>query len=155
MADLLIDATTPPRAARSRPGRLAATPTRRTSGARYRGAVAKGIADNRESAPDRKDARAGPPVRAHEEMILRFAADLAVGHSLEHEPERDGPQRQGAAADLRRKLAHPGRPGRLRASSSPICPPPANGASMLLDALRDLFNGRAWLPPGLQPRRIT
>ena len=24
-----------------------------------------------------------------------------------------------------------------------------------LDALRDLFNGRAWLPPGLQPRRIT
>jgi hypothetical protein len=36
-------------------------------------------------------------------------------------------------------------------SSSPTCPPRPNGGLSKPDALRGLFNGHAWLPPGLEP----
>ena len=122
MADLLIDANAPATAART--AGQASLSDAGLAGIRswYRGAVAKGIADNqRQDAP--RSPRTGCALarrfRDHEDMILRFATDLAVGFTS-NQAERGRPPGQGPAAHLRRDLAHPARPGRLR--DRPVLP---------------------------------
>ena len=81
MADLLIHANAAATTARAaRPARLFDEQMAEIS-AWYRGAVAKGITDNQ--GKRRKAARDGPRLarrfRDNQDMILRFATDLAVG----------------------------------------------------------------------------
>jgi transposase len=80
MADLLIDANA--RAGAARRAGQAALSDGDLAGIRswYRGAVAKGIADNAgKRTPTALDgARLARRFRDHEDMILRFATDLAV-----------------------------------------------------------------------------
>ena len=81
MADLLIDANAAATAARS--AGQASLSDACLAGIRswYRGAVAKGIADNQHKRTQMaKDGlRLARRFRDHEDMILRFATDLAVG----------------------------------------------------------------------------
>ena len=89
MADLLIDANAQAAAARAAgQARLTDEQLARIR-SWYRGAVAKGLADNRQDQPDR---RGRLPLarrfRDHENMILRFATDLAVGFTS-NQAERD------------------------------------------------------------------
>jgi transposase len=100
MADLLIDANAAATAARAA-GQARLDDTQLAGiRARYRGAVAMGITGNqRKRTQMGKDGlRLARRFRDHEDMILRFTTDLAVGFT----------------SHLRRLLAHPGRPGRLR-----------------------------------------
>jgi hypothetical protein len=54
------------------------------------------------------------------------------------------------AARLRRRLAHPARARRLRHRR--VLPVHRRQMGITkLDALRDLFKGHAWQPPGLRP----
>jgi transposase len=90
MADLLIDASAAATAARNA-GQASLTETGLAGfKARYLGAVARGIADDQ-----RKRTRMGKDglrlarrFRDHEDMILRFATDLAVGFTS-NQAERD------------------------------------------------------------------
>jgi transposase len=90
MADLLIGANARAGAAR-RAGQLALSDADLTAiRAWYRGAVAKGLADNQgKRAQIALDgARLARRFRDHEDMILRFATDLAVGFTS-NQAERD------------------------------------------------------------------
>jgi len=118
---------------RQRQGGAPAGPARHLSDASladpswYRGAVAKGIADNAGSAP--RPPWTGPGCRRfrdHEDMILRFATDLAVGFTS-NQAERDiRPSRSSSAPP-----AAPGAPCSGSPTSHrrvlPVTPP--NGAS--------------------------
>jgi transposase len=90
MADLLIDANARATAAR-RAGQASLSEAGLT-GIRswYRGAVAKGIADNQHKRTQmaKDGVRLARRFRDHEDMILRFATDLAVGFTS-NQAERD------------------------------------------------------------------
>jgi transposase len=90
MADLLIDASA--RAGVARRAGQAALSDASLAGIRswYRRVVAKGIADNAgKRTPTALDgARLARRFRDHEDMILRFATDLAVGFTS-NQAERD------------------------------------------------------------------
>src|SRR6266516_6786331 len=90
MADLLIDANAAATAARG--SGHACLDEAQLAGirARYRGAVAKGITDNqRKRTETGKDGlRLARRFRDHEDMILRFTTDLAVGFTS-NQAERD------------------------------------------------------------------
>ena len=129
MAELLIDANA--RAGTARRAGRATLSDGDLAGIRswYRGAVAKGIADNaRKRTPAALDgARLARRFRDHEDMILRFATDLAVGFTSN--------QASATSARSRSSSDHPAEPGAPSSdsptspSSSPTCPPPPNGAS--------------------------
>ena len=90
MADLLIDANGTATAARSA-GQASLSDASLTSlRSWYRGAVAKGIADNQHKRTQiAKDGlRLARRFRDHEDMILRFATDLTVGFTS-NQAERD------------------------------------------------------------------
>ena len=78
----------------------------------YRGAVAKGITDNqgKRSKTGTDGLRLARRFRHHQDMILRFAADLTVGFTSNGRAR--SPARQSPAAHLRRLLAHPAGPRR-------------------------------------------
>ena len=122
-----------PRRRRRRPRRRAGQPSTPPSWTICRplpGAAADGLARQLPArAADRQGrAAARPPVprpRGHD-PALRHRPDRRL-HQQRGRARR--PPGQGPAAHLRRMLAHPPRPRRLRRSSSPTCPPPPNGAS--------------------------
>src|SRR6266581_192395 len=90
MADLLIDANA--RASAARAGGQARLDEARLAGfrARYRGAVAKGLADNqgKRTQIGKDGRRLARRFRACQDMILRFATDLTVGFTS-NQAERD------------------------------------------------------------------
>ena len=151
MADTLIDANAAATAARAAgqarldDAKLAAIK------ARYRGAVAMGITGNqRKRTQIGKDGlRLSRRFRDQEDMILRFATDLAVGFTSNQDRTRR-PPRQGADAHFRRLLAHPARTRRLR--HRPVLPTAGKWGIDVLDALTQLFTGQPWLPPAIHPR---
>jgi hypothetical protein len=129
MADLLIDANaragTARRAGQASPGDEDITGIRSW----YRGAVAKGIADNqgKRTQAGKDGLRLARRFRDHEDMILRFATDW---------PSASPPTRPNAtSAPSRSSSAPPAEPGAPSSasptspSSRPTCPPPPNGAS--------------------------
>ena len=90
MADLLIDANAAATAARSSGQARLDQAQLAAIKARYRGAVAKGITDNQHKRTQMaKDGlRLARRFRDHEDMILRFTTDLAVGFTS-NQAERD------------------------------------------------------------------
>ena len=119
--------------------------------ARYRGAVAKGITDNqRKRTETGKDGlRLARRFRDHEDMILRFTTDLAVGFTS-NQAERDV------------------RPVKVQMRTSGGCWRTLQGLADFaivqsylstagkwgidaLDALTRLFTGQPWLPPATAP----
>jgi transposase len=151
MADLLLDANA--RAAAARAAGYASLSEADLAGIRswYRGAVAKGIADNQgkraQAAQD--GARLARRFRDHEDMILRFTTDLAVGFTS-NQAERDV------------------RPVKVQMRTSGGCWRTLQGLADFavvqsylstagkwgidaLDALTQLFDGSPWLPPATAP----
>ena len=121
MADLLIDANARATAARS--AGQAGLSDADLAGIRswYRGAVAKGLADNQHKRAQIAidGVRLGPPVprpRGHDPALRH-----RPGRRVHLQPGRARhPPGQGPAAIIRRDLAHPPRPGRLR--DRPVLP---------------------------------
>jgi len=90
MADLLIHANAAATAARAAGKARLDEAALAEIGAWYRGAVAKGIADNqhKRSQAGKDGLRLARRFRDHQDMILRFATDLAVGFTS-NQAERD------------------------------------------------------------------
>jgi transposase len=155
MADLLIHANAA--AANAATAARAAGQTRLSGeqlaqiSAWYRGAVAKGITDNqgKRSKTARDGLRLARRFRDHQDMILRFATDLAVGFTS-NQAERDV------------------RPVKVQQRSSGGCWRTLDGLADFaivqsylstaakwglskLDALRQLFTTGPWLPPTAAP----
>ena len=117
----------------------------------YRGAVAKGITDNQ--GKRRKTARDGLRLarrfRDHQDMILRFATDLAVGFTS-NQAERDvrpvkvQQRTSGGCWRTLEGLAH------FAVVQSYLSTASKWGISKL-DALRQLFTTGPWLPPATAP----
>jgi transposase len=117
----------------------------------YRGAVAKGITDNqgRRHKINQDGLRLAKRFRDHQDMILRFATDLAVGFTS-NQAERDV------------------RPVKVQQRTSGGCWRTLQGLADFaivqsylstasksritkLDALRQLFTTGPWLPPAITP----
>ena len=90
MADLLIHASTAATDARTTGQPSLSGPQLAEIGAWYRGAVAKGLTDNQHQRTQtaRDGLRLARPFRDHQDMILRFVTDLAVGFTS-NQAERD------------------------------------------------------------------
>jgi len=151
MADLLIHANAAATAARAAgPPRLPDDQLAEIS-AWYRGAVAKGITDNqhKRSQIAGDGLRLARRFRGHQDMILRFATDLAVGFTS-NQAERDV------------------RPVKVQQRTSGGCWRTLDGLADFaivqsylstaakwglskLDALRQLFTTGPWLPPATTP----
>jgi transposase len=148
MADLLIDANAAAAAARNAGQASLAGTDLAGFQARYRGAVAKGITDNqRKRTRTGKDGlRLARRFRDHEDMILRFTTDLAVGFTS-NQAERDV------------------RPVKVQMRTSGGCWRTLQGLADFavvqsylstagkwgIDALTRLFEGHPWLPAGTAP----
>ena len=151
MADLLIDANA--RAAAARTAGHAGLDEAQLARIRswYRGAVAKGIADNTgKTSQIAKDALTlARRFRDHEDMILRFAADLAVGFTS-NQAERDirpVKVQQRTSGGTWRTL--------LGLADFAIIQSYLSTAGKwgigALDALTRLFTDGPWLPPATAP----
>jgi transposase len=151
MADLLIDANARAGAAR-RAGQPAVSDADLTAiRAWHRGAVAKGLADNQgkrtQIALD--GARLARRFRDHEDMILRFATDLAVGFTS-NQAERDirpvKVQQRTSGGTWRTLLGLAG-----FAVVASYLSTTAKWGIDALDALTMLFTDGPWLPPAAAP----
>ncbi len=151
MADLLIDANARAGAAR-RAGR-ASLGDGDLAGIRswYRGAVARGLADNAgKRTPTALDgARLARRFRDHEDMILRFATDLAVGFTS-NQAERDvrpvKVQQRSSGGTWRTLLGFAD-----FAIVASYLSTTAKWGIDALDALTMLFTDGPWLPPAVAP----
>ena len=151
MADLLIHANAAATAARAAGQLRLADDELAEVRAWYRGAAAKGITDNqrRRSQIARDGLRLARRFRDHQDMILRFVTDLAVGFTS-NQAERDV------------------RPVKVQQSTSGGCWRTLDGLADFaivqsylstatkwglskLDALRQLFTNGPWLPPATAP----
>jgi transposase len=151
MADLLLHATAAATAARAAGRQRLDDAELAQIRAWYRGAVAKGITDNqhRRSKTAKDGRRLARRFRDHQDMILRFATDLAVGFTS-NQAERDV------------------RPVKVQQRSSGGCWRTLDGLADFaivqsylstaakwglskLDALRQLFTTGPWLPPATAP----
>jgi len=151
MADLLIDANAQATAARA--AGQASLDDAQLARIRswYRGAVAKGLADNagktsQIAADGRTLARR---FRDHEDMILRFATDLAVGFTS-NQAERDVRPvkvQQRTSGGTWRTLAGLADFAVIRSYLSTA----AKWGIDALDALTWLFENRPWLPSAAAP----
>jgi transposase len=151
MADLLIDANARAAAAR-RAGRASLSDTE-LAGIRswYRGAVAKGLAGNQgKRTPIALDgARLARRFRDHEDMILRFATDLAVGFTS-NQAERDirpVKVQQRTSGGTWRTLLGLADFAIVQSYLSTA----AKWGIDALDALTMLFTSGPWLPPATAP----
>jgi transposase len=151
MADLLIDANA--RAGTARRAGQATLSDGDLAGIRswYRGAVAKGIADNAgKRTPTALDgARLARRFRDHEDMILRFATDLAVGFTS-NQAERDvrpvKVQQRSSGGTWRTLLGLAD-----FAIVQSYLSTTAKWGIDALDALTMLFTDGPWLPPAVAP----
>jgi transposase len=151
MADLLLHANAAATAARAAGRHRLDDAELAEISAWYRGAVAKGITDNqgKRSKTARDGQRLARRFRDHQDMILRFATDLAVGFTS-NQAERDV------------------RPVKVQQRSSGGCWRTLDGLADFaivqsylstaaksglskLDALRQLFTTGPWLPPATAP----
>jgi transposase len=151
MADLLIDANAAATAARAAGQPRLPDDQLAQISAWYRGAVAKGLTDNqhKRSQIARDGQRLARRFRDHQDMILRFATDLAVGFTS-NQAERDV------------------RPVKVQQRTSGGCWRTLDGLADFaivqsylstaakwglskLDALRQLFTTGPWLPPATTP----
>jgi transposase len=151
MADLLITANAKATAARAA-GRQRLDDTELAEiRAWYRGAVAKGITDNqgRRTQAARDGLRLARRFRDHQDMILRFITDLAVGFTS-NQAERDvrpvkvQQRTSGGAWRTLQGLAD------FAVVQSYLSTASKWGISKL-DALRQLFTNSPWLPPATAP----
>ena len=113
----------------------------------YRGAVAKGITGNQ--GKRRKTAKDGLRLarrfRDHQDMILRFATDLAVGFTS-NQAERDvRPSRSSSEPPA--GAGAPSTASPTSRSSNPDLSTAAKWGLSKLDALRQLFSNRNVAPP--------
>ena len=151
MADLLIDANARATAAR-RAGQASLSEAGLT-GIRswYRGAVAKGIADNQHKRTQmaKDGVRLARRFRDHEDMILRFATDLAVGFTS-NQAERDirpvKVQQRTSGGTWRTLLGLAG-----FAIVQSYLSTTAKWGIDALDALTRLFTDGPWLPTAVAP----
>jgi transposase len=151
MADLLIDANA--RAGAARAAGQATLSGADLAGIRswYRGAVAKGITDNQgKRTPTALDgARLARRFRDHEDMILRFATDLAVGFTS-NQAERDirpvKVQQRTSGGTWRTLLGLAD-----FAVVASYLSTTAKWGIDALDALTMLFTDGPWLPPAAAP----
>jgi transposase len=151
MADLLLDANAAATAARS--AGQASLSEAGLAGIRswYRGAVAKGIADNQHKHTQMaKDGlRLARRFRDHEDMILRFAVDLAVGFTS-NQAERDVRPvkvQQRTSGGTWRTLLGLADFAIVQSYLSTT----AKWGIDALDALTRLFTDGPWLPPATAP----
>ena len=151
MADLLIDANATATAART--AGQASLSDADLAGIRswYRGAVAKGIADNQHKRTQiAKDGlRLARRFRDHEDMILRFATDLAVGFTS-NQAERDirpVKVQQRTSGGTWRTLLGLADFAIVQSYLSTA----AKWGIDALDALTRLFTDGPWLPPATAP----
>lgn len=151
MADLLLDANA--RAGTARRAGQASLSAADLAGIRswYRGAVAKGLTDNQgkntQIALD--GARLARRFRDHEDMILRFATDLAVGFTS-NQAERDVRPvkvRQRTSGGTWRTLLGLAAFAVVQSYLSTT----AKWGIDALDALTMLFTDGPWLPPAAAP----
>jgi transposase len=151
MADLLIDANAAATAARS--AGQASLSDASLGGIRswYRGAVAKGIADNQHKHTQmaQDGLRLARRFRDHEDMILRFATDLAVGFTS-NQAERDVRPvkvQQRTSGGTWRTLLGLADFAIVQSYLSTT----AKWGIDALDALTRLFTSGPWLPPATAP----
>jgi transposase len=151
MADVLIDANAAATAARAA-GQARLDDTQLAAfKARYLGAVAKGLAGNQGKRTQMcKDGlRLARRFRDHEDMILRFTTDLAVGFTS-NQAERDV---RGVKVQMRtsggcwRTLAGLADFAIVQSYLSTA----GKWGIAALDALTQLFEGHPWLPPATAP----
>ncbi|MGH3231225.1 MAG: IS66 family transposase [Streptosporangiaceae bacterium] len=151
MADLLIDANAAAGAARAAGRTRLGGEQDAAFRARYRGAVAKGLADNagKSTQMARDGLRLARRFRDHEDMILRFTTDLAVGFTS-NQAERDVRPvkvQQRTSGGTWRTLAG--------LADFAIVQSYLNTAHKwgidALDALYRLFTDGPWLPPATAP----
>jgi len=151
MADTLIDANAAATAARAG-GQARLDDTQLAAiRARYRGAVAKGITDNQRKRTQigTDGLRLARRFRDHEDMILRFTTDLAVGFTS-NQAERDVRPvkvQQRTSGGTWRTLAGLADFAVVRSYLSTA----AKWGIDALDALTWLFENRPWLPPATAP----
>lgn len=151
MADLLVYANKQAGAARARGADTLEAATLARIIAWYRGAVAKGLADNqrRRTQAARDGLRLARRFAAHEAMILRFATDLAVGFT-NNQSERDVRPvkvQQRASGGCWRTLEGLAEFAVVQSYLSTA----AKWGVDRLAALRQLFATGPWLPPALSP----
>ena len=151
MADLLIDANAAASAARSAGQASLSDADLARIRSWYRGAVAKGIAGNQHKRTQigKDGLRLARRFRDHEDMILRFAVDLAVGFTS-NQAERDVRPvkvQQRASGGTWRTL--------LGLADFAIVQSYLSTAAKCgidaLDALTRLFTDGPWLPPATAP----
>jgi transposase len=151
MADTLVDANTAAASARAAGLAALAPETLSTIRRRYRGAVAKGISDNTTRAgPLARDAAAlARRFRDHEDMILRFALDLAVPwtNNLAERDVRPVKIQQRTSGGCWRTLSGLADFAVVQSYLSTA----AKWGLDSLDVLEQLFTTGAWLPPSTQP----
>jgi len=151
MADLLVYANKQAAAARAAGVTALEAATLARSVDWYRGAVAKGIADNqrRRTEAARDGLRLARRFGAHQAMILRFATDLAVGFT-NNQSERDVRPvkvQQRASGGCWRTLEGLAEFAVVQSYLSTA----AKWGVDRLAALRQLFTTGPWLPPALSP----
>jgi transposase len=152
MAALLIEARDAARAARQAGQAALDTAILEDLVSRYQELVADGLASNlhRRTATARDARRIACRFRNFEDLILRFATrpDLDIFTNNEAERTiRPVKVQQRSSGGCWRTLQGLAEFAVLHSYLSTA----AKWGISKLDALRDLFNGRAWLPPGLQP----
>ena len=151
MADLLIDASAPATAARTAGQASLSDASLARLRSWYRGAVAKGIADNQHKRTQiAKDGlRLARRFRDHEDMILRFATDLTVGFTS-NQAERDirpVKVQQRTSGGTWRTLLGLADFAIVQSYLSTA----AKWGIDALDALTRLFTDGPWLPPATAP----
>jgi transposase len=151
MADLLIDANAQATAARAAGHASLGDAQLARIRSWYRGAVAKGLADNAgKPAQIAKDGLTlARRFRDHEDMILRFATDLAVGFTS-NQAERDVRPvkvQQRTSGGTWRTLAGLADFAVVQSYLSTA----AKWGIDALDALTRLFTTGPWLPPAIAP----
>ena len=151
MADLLVYANRAAGAARAAGAEALDGATLQRIVAWYRGAVAKGIADNqrRRTQAAKDGLRLARRFDRHEAMILRFATDLAVGFT-NNQSERDVRPvkvQQRASGGCWRTLQGLADFAVVQSYLSTA----AKWGVDKLAALRQLFSTGPWLPPALSP----
>jgi len=151
MADLLIHANGAATAARAVGQQRLDEQTLAEIRTWYRAAVAKGITDNqgkrRQAAPD--GLRLARRFRDHQDMILRFVTDLAVGFTS-NQAERDirpVKVQQRTSGGCWRSLTGLADFAIVQSYLSTA----AKWGISKLDALRQLFTTGPWLPPAIAP----
>jgi transposase len=151
MADLLIDANARATAARAAGQASLSDADLTRIRSWYRGAVAKGIADNqgKRTKLAKDGLRLARRFRGHEDMILRFATDLAVGFTS-NQAERDirpAKVQQRTSGGTWRTLLGLADFAIVQSYLSTT----AKWGIDALDALTWLFTDGPWLPPATAP----